>query len=208
MFAFVDGLSSVFQALSGRAETENWWVLLLEGLLGIAFGVIAFQAPGITALLLLLYIGFWAIATGALRIILAIRLRNEIEGEWWMVLAGLASILFGGAMIARPLAGALALLTLIGVWSLVSGAFLVLAAFRLKAVAGKLGALKERLTERPRRRSAAATPGQGNATTSSRAARTDVESSRVRIRPTPPPSNNGGCRAFDPQPYSKKEDQK
>ena len=106
--AIVDGLSSVFQAFSGRAETENWWVLLLEGLLGIAFGVIAFQAPGITALLLLLYIGFWAIATGALRIILAIRLRNEIEGEWWMVLAGLASILFGMAMIARPLAGALA----------------------------------------------------------------------------------------------------
>jgi uncharacterized membrane protein HdeD (DUF308 family) len=149
VLAIVDGLSSLFQAFSGRAETENWWVLLLEGLLGIAFGVIAFQAPGITALLLLLYIGFWAIATGAIRIILAIRLRNEIEGEWWMVLAGLASILFGVAMIARPLAGALALLTLIGVWSLVSGAFLVLAAFRLKSVAGKLGTAKDKLTAKP-----------------------------------------------------------
>jgi uncharacterized membrane protein HdeD (DUF308 family) len=148
VFAIVDGLSSVFQAFGGRGETESWWVLLLEGLLGIAFGVIALQAPGITALMLLLYIAFWAITTGVLRIILALRLRNEIEGEWWMVLGGLASILFGLVMIARPLAGALAVLTLIGVWSIVAGVCLVLVAFKLKSVGGKLGAIKERLATR------------------------------------------------------------
>ena len=39
-FVFVDGIFDVFHAFSGRKENENWWVLLLEGLLGIAFGVI------------------------------------------------------------------------------------------------------------------------------------------------------------------------
>jgi uncharacterized membrane protein HdeD (DUF308 family) len=147
-FAVVDGVSSVFQAFGGRGESESWWVLLLEGLLGIAFGVITFQAPGITALLLLLYIAFWAISTGVLRIVLALRLRNEIEGEWWMVLGGLASILFGVAMVARPAAGALAVLTLIGLWSVVTGVCLVLVSFKVKSVGGKLGAIKERLATR------------------------------------------------------------
>ena len=145
VFAFVDGISSVFHAFSGRKDNESWWVLLLEGLLSIAFAVITFQAPGITATVLLLYIGFLAMATGVLRIILAMRLRKEIEGEWWMVLGGLASILFGVAMVARPAAGALAVLTLIGFWSIVAGILLVLVSFRVKSAGGKLGAVKERL---------------------------------------------------------------
>jgi len=145
VFAFVDGMSNVFHAFFGREETESWWVLLFEGLLGIAFGVITFQAPGITTLMLLLYIGFWAIATGVLRIILAVGLRHEIAGEWWMALGGLVSILFGLSMVSRPGAGALAVLTVIGIWSIVTGFSLVFLSFKVRSVGGKLGAAKQRL---------------------------------------------------------------
>jgi uncharacterized membrane protein HdeD (DUF308 family) len=144
-FAFVDGISNVFHAFFGREESESWWVLLFEGLLGIAFGVITFQAPGITTLMLLLYIGFWAIATGVLRIILAVSLRHEITGEWWMALGGLVSILFGLSMVSRPGAGALAVLTVIGIWSIVTGFSLVFLSFKVRSVGGKLGAVKQRL---------------------------------------------------------------
>ena len=145
VFAFVDGISNVFHAFFGREETESWWVLMFEGLLGIAFGVITFQAPGITTLMLLLYIGFWAISTGVLRIILAVSLRHEITGEWWMALGGLVSILFGLSMVSRPGAGALAVLTVIGIWSIVTGFSLVFLAFKVKSVGGKLGAARQRL---------------------------------------------------------------
>ena len=144
-FAFIDGISNVFSAFFGRQDNESWWVLLLEGLLGIAFGVITFQAPGITALMLLMYIGFWAMATGVLRIILAVRLRHEITGEWWMALGGVASILFGMTMLSRPGAGALAVLTIIGIWSIVTGVSLVFLAFKVRSARGKVGAVKERL---------------------------------------------------------------
>ena len=144
-FAFVDGISNVFHAFFGREDNESWWVLLFEGLLGIAFGVITFQAPGITTLMLLLYIGFWAVATGVLRIILALRLRHEITGEWWMALGGLVSIWFGLTMLARPGAGALAVLTIIGIWSIVTGFSLVFLAFKVRSAGGKLGAVKQKL---------------------------------------------------------------
>lgn len=146
VFACVDGVANVFQAFFGRDENESWWALLLEGLLGIAVGIITFQAPGITTLMLLLYIAFWAMASGLLRIILAIRLRKEIQGEWWMILGGVVSILFGMSMLSRPGAGALAMLTVIGLWSIVSGVSLVFLSFRVKSLGGKLGAVKQRLT--------------------------------------------------------------
>ncbi len=142
IFVFADGISNVFHAFSGRKDNESWWVLLFEGLLGITFAVVTFQAPGITAMLLLLYIGFWAMASGVLRIVLAIRVRDEIDGEWWMVLGGLVSILFGLSVIARPAAGAIAVLAVMGVWSMLTGILLVLASFKMRSVGGRLQAAK------------------------------------------------------------------
>lgn len=144
-FALVDGIFDVFHAFSGRKEHEHWWVLLLEGLLGIGFGIIALQAPGITATVLILYIGFWAMATGVLRIVLAVRLRKEIEGEWWMALAGLAGIVFGVLMVARPGEGALAVLWLVATCAIVGGVCLVLLSFKVKGLGGKLDEVRQKL---------------------------------------------------------------
>jgi uncharacterized membrane protein HdeD (DUF308 family) len=137
-FVLVDGVFDVFAAFSGRNENENWWVLLLEGLLGIAFGVITWTRPGVTVVVLLLFIGFWALATGILRIIMAIRLRKEIEGEWWLILSGLASVLFGVVVMARPGAGALAMLWVIAAWAIITGIFLVILSFRARSFGKKL----------------------------------------------------------------------
>jgi uncharacterized membrane protein HdeD (DUF308 family) len=95
--------------------------------------VITFQAPQITAIVLLLYIAFWAIATGVLRIVMAVRLRNEIEGEWWMALGGLASVVFGMIMLARPGAGALTLLLFIAAWSIIVGILMVILSFKARS---------------------------------------------------------------------------
>ena len=147
-FVLVDGVFNVFHAFSGRKEDEHWWVLLLEGLLGIAIGLITFQAPEVTATVLILYIGFWAMATGVLRIILAVRLRKEIEGEWWMALSGLAGIVFGVFMVARPGAGALAVLWLVAIWAVVGGVCLVIFSFKVKALGGKLDEVRQKLSAR------------------------------------------------------------
>ena len=141
-FVLVDGVFDVFAAFSGRKENENWWVMLLEGLLGIAFGVITWTRPGVTVTVLLLLIAFWAVATGILRIIMAIRLRKEIEGEWWLVLSGLASVLFGVIVMARPGAGAMAMLWVIATWSILVGIFLVILSFQARGFAKKLEDVK------------------------------------------------------------------
>jgi len=132
-YALVDGVLGVWMAIAGRKMNEYWWVLLLAGLVGIGVGVVAFLAPGITALALLFYIALWAIATGVLQIVAAIRLRQEIQGEWWLILAGLASVVFGGILMARPAAGALSLLWLIATYAVVFGVLLLLLAFKARS---------------------------------------------------------------------------
>jgi uncharacterized membrane protein HdeD (DUF308 family) len=130
-YALVDGVFALLSAVRGGGA-EPWWLLVLEGGVGIGIGVLTLVAPGITALALLFYIAIWAIATGVLEIAAALALRKEIEGEWLLVLGGLVSVAFGALLIARPGAGALAVLWLIGGYAIAFGALLVLLGLKLR----------------------------------------------------------------------------
>jgi uncharacterized membrane protein HdeD (DUF308 family) len=137
-YTLVDGVLGAWAGIAGRKEDEDWWVLLLGGLIGIGIGLMTFLAPGLTALGLLFYIAVWAIATGVLEILAAIRLRKEIEGEWRLVLGGLVSVAFGALLMARPGAGALAVLSVIAIFAVVFGILRVLLAFKVRKVASQL----------------------------------------------------------------------
>jgi uncharacterized membrane protein HdeD (DUF308 family) len=134
-YCLVDGLFAVWTAIAGAKDHEHWWVLLLGGLVGIGVGILTFMVPAITALALLFYIAIWAIATGVLEIVAAIRLRKEIDNEWLLLVAGLVSVAFGVLLAARPGAGALGLLWMIGFYSIVFGALLLMLTFRLRKLA-------------------------------------------------------------------------
>ncbi len=133
-FALVDGVLAIIAAIAGGAPAPRWW-LAVVGLLGVATGVLMFTMPGLTALVLLYFIAGWAIATGAFQIVGAIRLRKEIDDEWYLILGGVVSVLFGVGVMMAPGAGALALLWVIGTYAVIMGAILVALAFRLKKFA-------------------------------------------------------------------------
>lgn len=124
-YALVDGAFAIAAGAKSYGESKRWWVLLLEGILGVAAGLVAFMMPSITALVLLILIAAWAVVTGAFEIAAAIQLRKEIKGEWLLALAGVASILFGLALMLNPGVGALAVLWLIGAYSIVFGVLLI-----------------------------------------------------------------------------------
>lgn len=134
-YSLFDGIVGVWSALGTHREHDHWVALLLWGILGVVVGLLTFLAPGVTALALLFYIAIWAIATGSLQIVTAIRLRKEIEGELLLVIAGLASVAFGVLLMAQPAAGALAVVMLIGTYAVLFGLLLVLLAFKVKKCA-------------------------------------------------------------------------
>jgi uncharacterized membrane protein HdeD (DUF308 family) len=133
-YALVDGIFAVIAGITARKEQERWWMMVLEGLAGIVMGVLTFLWPGITALVLLYFIAAWSIVTGAFEVAAAIRLRKEIEGEWMLALAGIASVIFGILLLVLPGPGALALIWLIGSYAIVFGVLLLILAFRLRSM--------------------------------------------------------------------------
>lgn len=130
-YSLIDGVTAIATIFSD-AGRSRWAWLLLEGVLGIAAAIIAIALPLVTVLTLVWVIGAWAVVTGVLRIITAIRIREEIENEWWMGIGGLASIVFGIIMFVAPVEGALALVWLIGIWAIVFGVVLIALGFRLR----------------------------------------------------------------------------
>jgi uncharacterized membrane protein HdeD (DUF308 family) len=131
-YALVDGAFAVVAALQRIGKQERWWALLLEGLLGIAAGIVTFVWPDITALVLLTIIGVWAIFTGVLEIVAAIELRKQIDNEWMLGIGGALSILFGLLVIIFPGAGAISLVWLIASYALVFGVLLIGLGLRLR----------------------------------------------------------------------------
>jgi uncharacterized membrane protein HdeD (DUF308 family) len=136
-FAFADGVLALVAAFKVRDRGKPFWSLVIVGLLGIVAGAVTLFWPGMTALLLVTFIGAWAFVMGIFEIAAAIRLRKEIEGEWLMGLSGVLSVLFGLFVFFQPGAGALALIWVIGAYAVFFGILLIVLAFKLKGHAGR-----------------------------------------------------------------------
>jgi uncharacterized membrane protein HdeD (DUF308 family) len=133
-WVLIDGVFRIVGATAGRASDPDWGFHLIIGLLGVVVGFLTFRAPGITALILVIYIGAWALMIGAVEIALAIKLRRELKGEWLLVLMGLASIIFAVLLLWNPGPGALALLWLIASYAIVLGILAIFFGFRLRSL--------------------------------------------------------------------------
>jgi uncharacterized membrane protein HdeD (DUF308 family) len=132
-YAFVDGLFAVGAALQRIGKQERWWAMLIEGLLGIAVGIVTFFWPGITALALVAIIGAWAVVTGVLEIVAAIQLRQEIDNEWLLGISGLLSVIFGVLVLVFPGAGALSLVWIIAAYAFAFGILFIALGFRMRS---------------------------------------------------------------------------
>src|SRR3981189_2926477 len=86
-YMLVDGVFGVIAAVRAiRRKEDRWGLLIFEGLLNIAVGILAFLWPAITVLAFVLLVAAWAIVTGALMSVVGFRL-NVSHGRWWLVLS-------------------------------------------------------------------------------------------------------------------------
>ena len=135
MYAILEGLLAIVPSLSSAAE-KIWWILLFEGMTSLVLGVFSFLGsggigsalwPDVSAFMALVLIGFWALATGILKGIEALRLPKEAAGRWALGWGGGVSVLLGVVIFAvRPGEGVLAMSRQIGLCGLVLGALLIL----------------------------------------------------------------------------------
>jgi uncharacterized membrane protein HdeD (DUF308 family) len=131
-YALLDGALSAGSAIANRKHDRTWWWLLLSGLAGVVAGILTFVFPGLTEIVLVYFIAARALIVGIAEIAAAVALRREISNEWFLILNGIFAVLFSLVLFVAPGAGALALVLMIGVYAIIAGVLLLLAAFRLR----------------------------------------------------------------------------
>jgi len=129
-YMLVDGVFAIISGIKAARSGERWGLLILEGIVDIAAGVVAFLWPLITVVALTWLVAIWAIVSGALMLSAAFTL-NIDHGRWWLALGGIASVIFGVLLVIEPLVGAVVLTIWIGAYALVFGVFLLILAFQL-----------------------------------------------------------------------------
>jgi uncharacterized membrane protein HdeD (DUF308 family) len=134
-FALVDGITNLILGFTRASRGGRSWALVIQGIAGVVAGVLTFVWPGVTALALLALIGAWAIVTGVLEIVAAVRLRRVVTGEWRLALSGALSVIFGILLFLFPIPGAIGIAWALGAYALVTGMILISLGVRLRSFA-------------------------------------------------------------------------
>lgn len=131
VMAIVEGVISLLALITGGSGASRGW-LLLYVVASLGFGILAVINPLATASVLVLFLAAWLLVAGIYRIVFAIRVRRQIQGEWLLILSGVLAIVLGLLFAANPYAGVAVTTFWIGIGSLLYGVLQVLVAFKLR----------------------------------------------------------------------------
>jgi uncharacterized membrane protein HdeD (DUF308 family) len=147
IFMMIDGVFSIFGVVSNWKTEEDKWLLLAEGALGLILGFLVYRSPGTFLSFIAFVIGFWAIFSGISRIAMAIQLRKEIEGEGWLILSGVLSVIFGLLVFAQPGLGITTLMWIMATFAILVGVLLIVLSLKLRKAGNQLGEKAAQLKE-------------------------------------------------------------
>ena len=132
-YALVDGIIAIAASLRMSHAEHRWWWLLVEGIIGVIFGIAALVWPAISLLALVYLMAFWALFTGMTAVTTAWQLRKIVHGEWLWIVGGIVSIVFGLGILFAPGLGALVLVVVFAWYAILFGIAFVGVAFRLRS---------------------------------------------------------------------------
>src|SRR5215204_5784031 len=134
IYMLIDGVTMLISGFSDQPAGQSRWPLLILGILGLIAGLIILWDPELGGVTLTYVIAAWAVVGGILTIISAIRVREEIDNEWWLVLSGILAVIFGILVFTDVLAGILTVAWVVGILSIVL-------AFRVRDFGTQIGAV-------------------------------------------------------------------
>jgi uncharacterized membrane protein HdeD (DUF308 family) len=141
IYMLFDGFSLLMAGFSDQPAGQSRWPLLITGVLGLVAGLIVLWNPELGGLTLTIVIAAWAIITGILTIISAIRVREEIDNEWWLIISGVLAIIFGILVFQNVLAGILTIAWIFAIFAIVAGILSIALAFRVRDFGTRIGAV-------------------------------------------------------------------
>lgn len=137
-FAIAYGLIDIVAAIADRHQT-GWGWRLAAGVLGILLGVVVLFWPLATALVLVVFIGAWAIVMGISAIVTGIQLHRRVDSGWgWSVVWGVLSVVFGFLIMFAPVEGLVTIVWLLGFYTILAGVTAIVAGIGARSFGKKL----------------------------------------------------------------------
>jgi uncharacterized membrane protein HdeD (DUF308 family) len=133
-YLLVDGIIAVVKAIQIFRSDAQWWVLLIEGILGIVVGVAIFMWPGISVITLAYLVGYWAIISGVFTIAGAVRIRGHVANEVLYLFFGIVSIIFGVFVLYAPVAGLAYIVIATAIYGFFIGFTMIALAFKARSL--------------------------------------------------------------------------
>lgn len=141
IYMLIDGMVMLISGFGDQPSGQSRWPLIIIGVLGLLAGLIILWNPALGGITLTIVIAAWAIVTGILTIIAAIRVREEIDNEWWLIISGVLAIIFGILVFQNVLAGILTIAWVFGIFAIVAGILSIALGFRVRDFGTKIGAV-------------------------------------------------------------------
>ena len=133
IWALLDGVTSIMRGFAVRRVATHWWVLLLTGVVSVAFGIASlYYYPVLSLTFVVLWTSFWLISAGVMGIFVAVQERRFGVSWVWTMVFGFIAIAAGVLAWWYPGVTLAWLLTFIAIYGLVSGIAMLVAAWRLR----------------------------------------------------------------------------
>lgn len=123
-YMLVDGVLAIVTAVKAARRHERWGLFVIEGVFDILAGAAALLIPAAALVAFVALAAAWAIISGGLMVGSAFRL-NRDHGRGWLVLGGVASVVWGALLLVFPIAGLIVLTWWLGAYALVFGVSLI-----------------------------------------------------------------------------------
>lgn len=135
LWSLFDGIVGIVRSFTLRGLVQHWWVLLLAGIVGVAFGIAAlYYFPGLSLTFAVVWTAYWLTVTGVIAGYIAWQERSAgLSWGWTMAFAVVA---FAAGIIAfmSPTATLATLLGVLSGFAIVSGVFLLVGAAKMVSV--------------------------------------------------------------------------
>jgi len=121
LFMVLDGVIAAIMSFVSIGKNDRWWVLLMQGVLGVLLGLILLNWPQVTIGLLFFLLAIWIVFSGILSMVTAVAMRRESYGNWTVMAIGVIGIIFGLLLFSYPTQSIQVFVVLFGVYTLISG---------------------------------------------------------------------------------------
>jgi len=134
VYVFVRGSIWLSFGLLAAGARERWWPFVVNGILGLSLGVLTFAETRAMTVFLVSLAAAWAVLTGVLEVVAAVRFRQFISNEWLLGIAGVVSIVFGIAVLAQPTIGVVTFALAFGAYAVLVGIAQIWLGLRLRSL--------------------------------------------------------------------------